>query len=309
MKPELSIVVPVRNRAAIVGRTLDAIEAQTLRPLKVVLVDNDSTDDTVAVLERWKEHAAADDFEVVLLSEHVAGAAAARNTGLAAVDTPWVMFFDSDDTMTPDHCAKAMDDARRSGADIVGWDAEMRFANGRKRGVFADRHLHFNNLFHGTFATQRWCARTDMVRRAGGWNPDALLWDDIELGARMIELGAKVHYRRHTPVTVTVNDTPGSITNQPDDILLSRIPDTLSMMSATLPEHLSHYVAFKGALAAGEVRRKSDNADTRRRARTLYEKSREMLHKQWQRVLLYLAYQYIGHFSRGSVAMITAFIR
>lgn len=46
----LTVVVPVYNRAGRVGPTLDSLEAQTLRPLRIVLVDNDSTDDTLRVL-------------------------------------------------------------------------------------------------------------------------------------------------------------------------------------------------------------------------------------------------------------------
>ncbi|MGN0223934.1 MAG: glycosyltransferase family 2 protein, partial [Muribaculaceae bacterium] len=52
---ELTIVIPVYNRATIVERTLASVAAQTLRPLSVVLVDNNSTDGTLSVLQRWAE--------------------------------------------------------------------------------------------------------------------------------------------------------------------------------------------------------------------------------------------------------------
>lgn len=54
MEYELTIVIPVYNRAGIVGRTLESVQRQTLRPLRVVLVDNNSTDATPEVLRAWK---------------------------------------------------------------------------------------------------------------------------------------------------------------------------------------------------------------------------------------------------------------
>ena len=73
---EVSIIIPVYNRAHIVGATLDSVVAQTHRPLQVVLVDNYSTDDTLQVLETFKkEHPSLD--VVVTREEHrTAGAAA-----------------------------------------------------------------------------------------------------------------------------------------------------------------------------------------------------------------------------------------
>ncbi len=57
--PMITLVIPVHNRAAIVERTLQSVECQTARPLRVILVDNNSTDNTLQVLRRWKAAAEA----------------------------------------------------------------------------------------------------------------------------------------------------------------------------------------------------------------------------------------------------------
>ena len=58
---EVSIIIPVYNRATVVQATLDSVVAQTYRPLQVILVDNYSTDDTLQVLETFKkEHPSLD---------------------------------------------------------------------------------------------------------------------------------------------------------------------------------------------------------------------------------------------------------
>ena len=63
-KAKLTIVIPVKDRAGIVDATLDSVHKQRLRPLDVVLVDNGSTDGTLAVLQAWKEHCEGPGFRV-----------------------------------------------------------------------------------------------------------------------------------------------------------------------------------------------------------------------------------------------------
>ena len=78
---EVSIIIPVYNRASVVPATLQSVVAQTYRPLQVVLVDNDSTDDTLQVLETFKKEHPGEGFNVVITNEAHHTAGAARNRG------------------------------------------------------------------------------------------------------------------------------------------------------------------------------------------------------------------------------------
>lgn len=46
MEKFLTIIIPAHNRKELVGRTLHSLEAQTARPLDIILVDNNSSDGT-----------------------------------------------------------------------------------------------------------------------------------------------------------------------------------------------------------------------------------------------------------------------
>ncbi|MDE6120284.1 MAG: glycosyltransferase family 2 protein, partial [Muribaculaceae bacterium] len=50
---EITVVIPVYNRAGIVGRTLETLDAQVFQDFYVILVDNNSTDGTLEVLQQW----------------------------------------------------------------------------------------------------------------------------------------------------------------------------------------------------------------------------------------------------------------
>ena len=94
----VGVVIPMYNRRDLICRCLDSVKAQTWRRLEVVVVDNNSTDDSVAVVRDWCERhqvtADTPDFRFKLLSESKPGAAAARNKGLEAITSEHILFFD-----------------------------------------------------------------------------------------------------------------------------------------------------------------------------------------------------------------------
>ena len=98
---EVTIIIPVYNRAAVVPATLESVVAQTHRPLQVVLVDNYSTDNTLQVLETFKKEHPGEGFNVEIVREDHHTAGAARNRGFEKATGEWVLFFDSDDLMKP----------------------------------------------------------------------------------------------------------------------------------------------------------------------------------------------------------------
>lgn len=232
----LAIVIPVYNRAGIVMPTLRSIAAQSLRPLHVILVDNASTDNTLAVLQQWAADVSSHDFIVDILQCSTPGAAAARNVGLDAVTEPWTMFFDSDDIMSPSHAAIVM--KHIADADLIGWNVDGISDGKIRRLSFLRRgKAQYDNLFHGGMATQRWTARTQLLRDAGGWNANVRYWDDIELGARLLVRQPRILHLGDSGIRVI--DSELSITRsasgQPQMAIppLQCIEDTLSAAIGT----------------------------------------------------------------------------
>jgi glycosyltransferase involved in cell wall biosynthesis len=88
--------MPAFNRAATVGRAIASVVAQTVGDWELLVVDDASTDDLSGALP-----AAADSRIRLLRHQRNRGAAAARNTGIAAARAPLVAFIDSDDEWLP----------------------------------------------------------------------------------------------------------------------------------------------------------------------------------------------------------------
>lgn len=297
MQPQITIVVPVYNRAHIVTRTLDSIQAQTFRPLSLILVDNNSTDKTFEVLSQWANAHRTPDFGITVLQESTPGAAAARNRGLDAVTTPYTMFFDSDDTMEPAHVEKVMEAFNNHPeADIVGYDIRYHLLNGTNKRLLFDKKL-YSNIFHATFATQRYTARTDLFRAVGKWDETMDGWNDYELGMRLLLL-ANPNIIKISTITVDTFQQKNSITgtdfsSRTDywERALDRCAETLA---ATGHKRELRYIELRRVILAALYRRERSPHASRLLGEVMArEKS------AWRRLFYRMAFRYTAAGGRG----------
>lgn len=187
-KGEITIVIPVWNREGLIGRCLDSVKAQTWRPLKVFVVDNGSTDGTKNAVEDWAEKNAEQELSVTLLDEPSPGAACARNRGLRDVDTEYVLFFDSDDVMHPELIEKAVRGFQYdTKVDVVHWRSRLIHSDGKveKRKFNVSDHWRYH-IYHAMFSTQCFAVRTDYFRQIGTWHETLPVWNDWEVGIRLL---------------------------------------------------------------------------------------------------------------------------
>ena len=96
--PFYSIVLPIFNRAPLVGATLDSILAQSEPDWEIIAIDDGSTDETLAILEVYRARIGA---RMQIIKQSHAGPGAARNGGVAAARGRYIAFLDSDDLWFP----------------------------------------------------------------------------------------------------------------------------------------------------------------------------------------------------------------
>jgi glycosyltransferase involved in cell wall biosynthesis len=298
----LTVVIPVYNRAGVVRLTLDSLAKQTLRPLKVVLVDNNSSDDSLKILQEWKVQVKAPDFQVEVVEEPTPGAAAARNRGLKEVTTPLTMFFDSDDLMAPNHCQRVVDAfASHLHADIVGWDCKYTSSfEKRTRIYFSSRDVVWKDIFHGTMSTLRYVAKTELFRSVGAWNPECRGWDDIELGLRLLITRPKI-VKLHGPMTVAVIGSEDSITGVSYAAKASVWEHALNLMEQTVEGHKRYcrWINLRRAILAGDYRCERAFEEAERLMAVAQAKER----CPFYRILNRLAYRYRGAGRHGAARL------
>ena len=125
--PDVSVVIPVYNRTAMLVRAVRSCFEQPCA-VEVVVVDDGSTDDVPAAL--------ADQFgpdaRLRIVRQENQGACVARNRGLALAAGEFIKFLDSDDELLPGALAQEIHAARRDGCDalLTGWEERSFRADG-----------------------------------------------------------------------------------------------------------------------------------------------------------------------------------
>lgn len=99
--PLISCIVPTFNAARYVQEALGSIQAQTYRPLEIIVADDGSTDDTLTLARACVP-------DLCIVTQETAGPAATRNLGLDTVSGPFVAFLDADDLWHPEKLARQM---------------------------------------------------------------------------------------------------------------------------------------------------------------------------------------------------------
>lgn len=114
-QPAISIIVPVYKAERFLNECIDSILAQTFPDFELILVDDGSPDSCPALCDA----AAAKDKRIRVIHKKNGGQSTARNAGLDAARGEWIAFVDSDDTITPDYCAKLYAAVQQTGAQIA----------------------------------------------------------------------------------------------------------------------------------------------------------------------------------------------
>ena len=103
MKPLVSVLIPAYNAEAWISDTLRSAIAQTWEPKEIIVVDDGSTDRTLAVARQFE----SDQLRVVTHKNQ--GASATRNKAYSLSKGDYVQFLDADDLMAPDKIARQME--------------------------------------------------------------------------------------------------------------------------------------------------------------------------------------------------------
>lgn len=295
--PLLSIVVPVRNRADIIGRTLDSIYAQSYRPISLIITDNASTDATLEVVAEWSAAHTSPDFSVTVVTESRPGASAARNRGLQEVATPYVMFFDSDDTMEFDHVERiAAHLKHHPETDILHWGISILLPDGWtiQKDSSSPDDLLSEHILHGTLSTQRFCVSTNTLLNVGGWNESLPVWNDYELGIRMLKNTPKtLHLPGPSRIHVlrwNESLTGPSFTSRADGLHTALA--AIEKLLADSPRHLLILAARRAILAADYRREGSSELSGKMMAEALNGRSRK---ERTKLRLIYTVQRLVGH--------------
>ena len=182
MKPETSVIIPVRNGAKFVTQAIASVLAQLPEDDEVVAVDDGSTDETPAIL------AGTGDRRLRLLSAGGRGVSAARNMGIAASRGAFIAFLDHDDLWPAGrHAALTMALCQDDGIGAAFGRIARRIEPGA-RPTAESRVLGH----HAPWLVGSGLYRCEQLERIGGFAEDLAEGEDVDLHLRLLEAGMRL---------------------------------------------------------------------------------------------------------------------
>ncbi len=117
--PQVSVIIPLYNAEDYIKVTLMSLQNQTLQDFEVVIVDDCSTDTSLAIVNQFKEEEELGDKIRVITLEKNGGISNTRNVGLNFSKGKYVTFLDNDDLLVPKALETFVDIADEWQAEVV----------------------------------------------------------------------------------------------------------------------------------------------------------------------------------------------
>jgi glycosyltransferase involved in cell wall biosynthesis len=193
----IAVIIPVYS-AGFLSEALESVIGQTRVADQIIVIDDGSPErETVeSAVRRWPGR-------ITLLRQANAGAAAARNTGLAAATAEWVAFLDADDRWLPDFLSKQMAFLEaRPDVDLVWADATIVGDTPAAGRTFmsmcpSNGAVTLENLLAQTcnVLTSTVVVRRDRVMAVGGFDTALRRGQDFDLWLRLVSGGSRAAYQ------------------------------------------------------------------------------------------------------------------
>ncbi len=181
--PLVSVIIPTRNRRALVLRAVDSVLRQDFRDLQILVIDDGSTDGTAEAL------AGTPSCHVIRVNS--GGPAIARNTGIAAATGQYLAFLDSDDYWQEYHLSCLLAAMDQPHVGLVYSPTHTVTLEGQPLGGRRDCRKCYSghvaeSLFRHIFIhTSNVMCRTDLVRQVGGFDESLPVCEDYHLWLRL----------------------------------------------------------------------------------------------------------------------------
>ncbi len=213
----IAVVIPCHNAQRWISATLASVARQTRPPDQIVVVNDNSTDDSAGVVQ-------ASGLPITLLTTQHGNAAAARNAGFEVLDADWVALLDADDQWYPHHLEQA--ERLLADTDAVAYCAQHDFMeldeqrvplpacfwqgySASRAGLSADDYVNLMaQQIHFGHSTVLY--RVSRLRAVGGFDVSQKRRHDIDLWLRMLAghrwawgVQPAASYRYRTPGSIS----------------------------------------------------------------------------------------------------------
>jgi len=203
----VSILIPCHNAQRWIAETLESALSQTWQNKEIIVVDDGSTDNSLAVAKRFESPI------VKVISQKKRGASTARNRAFQESQGDFIQYLDADDLLAPDKIERQIQLLVDGNSDCVAAGEWARFYKTPSEALFIPQPLWADMspvewlvcAWEGQWMMHpaAWLVPRQVAKKAGPWNETLSLNDDGEYFCRVLLAskevkfcwGAKIYYR------------------------------------------------------------------------------------------------------------------
>lgn len=190
MTPLVSILIPCYNAAPWLAATLDSALAQSWTRTEIILVDDGSTDSSLAIAEAYAGRG------LRVLSQPNRGASAARNRALREARGDYIQYLDADDLLAPEKIARQLATLNLEDRRVLLSGRWGRFSDHLANATFSAEALEGDFIptdflvrkitAHAMMHPAAWLVSRELIEAAGPWDERLSLDDDGEYFSRVV---------------------------------------------------------------------------------------------------------------------------
>lgn len=209
MAVSIAVVIPVYNASVYLDYVLESLMTQTVRADEIICVDDGSTDDSAAIIERIQERYPEGNLR--LIRQANSGTAAACNAGVEVVQSDYIIILGSDDILLPTRIEEDKRDLENRPLDML-FGPSYTFAGDHRQLHFLKKkhemnlaHIDKDPVVNGLLKklhipTNAATLNTGVWRKLGGYDATIAYSEDYDFWIRFFCTRPKIEYR-HTPLS------------------------------------------------------------------------------------------------------------
>jgi glycosyltransferase involved in cell wall biosynthesis len=246
----ISVIIPCYNCEKFVSRAIDSVFAQSFTNWELILVNNNSEDNTQAVLDKY---AAQFPDKIRVFTELKKGGCAARNKGLSEAKGEWIQFLDADDEILPEKLTRQLSLISDSDCDIVSGSFILEKNNGgtiSKSEIFPESKNVWKGLISsrlGITSSNLW--KRDKVNSVSGWDEELTSSQEYDLLFRLLKNAGKVCFDK-IPSAIIHSSAASSVSKSREKDRLEKILENLVTLRLKIRAHLENQGLFDPALSS-----------------------------------------------------------
>lgn len=211
----ISIIIPAYNVEDYIEECVRSAFGQTYKPIEVICIDNNSTDNTWQKLKQLQET-----YPSLLIEKELKpGAPAARNKGLALSNGEWIQFLDADDLLLPEKIEHQVHLIKnKPEVCFIAAASRKEHINGQSTTTIPKQDHPFKSLFTtnlGITSSNLW--NKTYINQVSGWDESLKSSQEADLMFRLLQINSQVIFDAE-PLTIIQERETGQIsTKHPQD--------------------------------------------------------------------------------------------